>query len=145
MAPRSDLKRELDALRTKKGVFHAERAHDWAADHPDSLLYKALEWNDKKAGYQYRLQQIRKLVEIHCVDSLGRRELVSLSIDRYSGGGYRPATEVYTDKDLREIALSDACDDLARLERLYQNLTELGPVWRLVQTIRSGVGRKKSA
>jgi hypothetical protein len=119
------VQRELCALK-KKGVrLKVEAVHKWAAAHPKSALHKALEWDDTLAAYKWRLSQIGELIRIHCVDLQGYRTLVSLSVDRIAGGGFRSMEEVISDKRLREILLADAAGDLKRFEERYKLLRDL--------------------
>lgn len=141
----SKVAEELIALGDKKGTIHVRKVHDWANKHRKSAIGKKLEWNDRKAAYQYRLHQIRSLIQIHIVDAREARQYVSLSIDRVSGGGYRPYAAVMADTDLKAIALDDALNALDSLQRLYQFHVELQPVWSVVQRIRASRTTKDAA
>lgn len=114
----------------RDGVLVAEEAVSWAADHPSSDLHKALEWDNKKAGHEYRLEQMRKLIRIHIVNDEGIRQVVSLSIDRTKeGGGYRPLDTVIATPSMRIVLLDDALKELDRLRAKYSMLSELARVW----------------
>lgn len=121
------VQKELEALRRldPDGNLYVKVVHDWAASHPESALHEELEWDDKKAGYRYRLDQIRRLIAIHVVDDTGQRTMISLSIDRHSGGGYRPLDRILPDRDLRRVMLKDALDDFNRFHIKYQRLSEM--------------------
>jgi hypothetical protein len=121
------IQQELEALRRldPDGNLYVKVVHDWAATHPSSALHEELEWEDAKAGYRYRLDQIRRLIAIHVVDDTGQRTMISLSIDRHAGGGYRPLDRILPDRDLRRVMLKDALDDFNRFHIKYQRLTEM--------------------
>jgi hypothetical protein len=115
-------------------ILHAEVAHDWARDHPESFLHRALEWDDQKAGYEYRLGQIRHLIKIHIRDERGEPAVISLRQDRVAGGGYRRMADVVETPNLRQMALQEAIADLRRVQRRYEHLQELSAVWTAVDT-----------
>jgi hypothetical protein len=119
------IQQELCALKRAHKLLKRETVHQWAEKHSSSAIYKALEWNDAEGAYQYRLLQIGNLIQIHCRDVDGTRTLVSLSVDRVSGGGYRSMREVISDKKMREILLADALEDLRRMEDRYKLLKDL--------------------
>jgi len=137
MTTSADIRRELEALKNGNDMIHARDVLEWARANPSSALYAHLQWNDTVAGELYRLSQIRRLIEIHIVDPIGRRKYVSLSIDRSAGGGYTPVQRVLSHRELRRVMFNDALDDLDRLQRLYAHLGELSPVWQAVDRIRS--------
>src|SRR5258705_4194953 len=99
------------------GIIVAEVAVDWAREHPESALYRSLEWNDSKAADEYRKWQVRRLVAIHIVNDAGQRQVVSLSIDRTKdGGGYRALDDVLPNKALRDVLVEDALKELDRVQ-----------------------------
>lgn len=136
MSNRTDaIVRELEGLRDEKGMLHAPLAVKWARRHPRSALHAFLEWDNEVAGERHRIDQVRGFIQLHIVDALGSRRYVSLSIDRESGGGYRPKSEVLSHQDLRTVMLRDAIADLQRLQRLYVGLAELKPIWEVVEKL----------
>jgi hypothetical protein len=128
---------ELLALK-KDGLLVAERVHEWAEAHPESDVYKALEWDDEAAAYQHRLWQIRRLIAVHVTYEGGERKFISLSIDRSKdGGGYRDLDDVIKDRSLYAIALADALRELEHMQKKYEHLKELRPVWSAVKKIKT--------
>lgn len=136
---------ELQALADKTGMIHVRKAHDWASKHRKSALGRKLMWDDRKAGYQYRLEQIRGLIQLHIIDARHARTYLSLSIDRAAGGGYRPVDQIMSNADLRTIALDDALNALDHVSREYQTLAELAPVWSAVARVRASRTTKDAA
>src|SRR5271157_5042806 len=97
---------ELLSLKNDDGLIIAEDAVDWAKSNPSSALYGALEWDDRAAGREYRIWQVRRLIAVSVTYADGQRQVVSLSIDRgRTGGGYRQLEDVLPDKGLREQLL----------------------------------------
>lgn len=137
------LSEELLALRNAAGLINPRDVVAWARRHPRSALYKHLEWDDKTAAEEHRIQQVRRLIAVHIVDDNANRRLVSLSIDRRSGGGYRDVDEVLAQPDLREVMLNDAFVDLRRLKAKYLHLRELVRVWSEADAVEQQVIEKR--
>lgn len=130
----AQIRKELLQLE-RRGLIKAEEIVEWARTHKKSALHSKFEWDDTKAAHEYRLWQARELL-IEVVNEKGRRELVSLSIDRQNpGGGYRFLTNVMGDDYLKEIALQDALKELRRVQEKYQHLKELASVFRAVDRV----------
>lgn len=125
--PNEKIQAELDALRDPAtGLLVAETVHDWAKSHPDSALFKSLEWDNKKAGYQWRLHQIRQLIIINMVNVDGQRTHVSLRVDRANpGGGYRAIRDVVRVPNLVDLMLDDAMRDAEHFITKYNQLREI--------------------
>jgi hypothetical protein len=65
------------------------------------------------------------------------RETVSLTIDRnHAGGGYRLISDVLATPNMRRVLLQDALDELERVKRKYESLTELAKVWDEAAKVR---------
>jgi hypothetical protein len=125
---------ELEALRDSdpQHILHPERVIEWAHDNPDSALHKGLEWDDARAGHQYRLWQVRQLVKVHVRDARREPTMISLKIDRIAGGGYRQLTDVMAAPDLRCMAFAEALTELRRVQKKYHYLRELEHVWEAI-------------
>jgi len=137
---------ELLALKNVDGLVVVEDAYAWAEAHPRSALHGALEWDDAIAGREHRLSQIRKLINIHVRYEDGGPRLISLSVDRgRPGGGYRDLSDIIDNRDrtLFEIALQDCLNELDRLQRKYQRLLALQPVWAAVASVRQRARRRQ--
>lgn len=138
------IRSELELLQEQHGgILQPEVAVAWAEKHRSSALHSALEWNDEKAGHQFRLQQVRQLIIINIRNEEGVREAISLSVDRHQpGGGYRELHTVLASKKLREVLLSDALAELERVRLKYESLSELARVWSAVDQVRDKEQRK---
>lgn len=137
------IKAELLALKRKNGMILAEDGVVWARKHPQSKLHKSLEWDDAKAGQEYRIWQVRRLIALYIVSASGQRQLVSLSIDRSKEGGYRSLDDVLPNSQLRDVLLEDALKELDRVQQKYDSLTELSAVWTAKEQVKVRV--KKAA
>lgn len=127
-----ELKAELVELQAAnpRGLLVPEEALRWAKKHPQSALYKAIPWDDKKAAHQHRLWVVRSLIQVNMTTLARKPMVISLSIDRVKpGGGYRDIQSVMRDRDLREVALEDALVQLDAIRKKYDWLQELARVW----------------
>lgn len=125
------IKDELINLQKEhNGLLQVETIVEWAERHPDSQLHKSLEWDNERAGHDWRCQQVRRLIAIHVTSVDHVREMVSLSIDRHhEGGGYRLIADVMATSNMRQVLLQDALAELDRVKKKYESLTELAKVW----------------
>jgi len=132
------IKEELLALQAEQGgILQVDPAIEWARRNPGSALYQSIPWDDAKAAQEHRRHIVRQLIAIHIVNVEGKREVVSLSIDRIKpGGGYRSVADVVATPPLREIMLQDALNELARVQAKYATVAELVKVWEEVAKVR---------
>jgi hypothetical protein len=135
------LREELLALRNEAGLINARGAVGWARSNPTSALHHQLDWDDASAAEEYRVWQVRSLISVHIVTPTGAREIISLSTDRVTGGGYRPVEDVAERVDLRRVMLRDALDELERIRFKYQRLQELEGVWEAADRARADRAR----
>lgn len=123
------------------GLLKAEEAVAWASNNQESALYRSLEWDDVKAGHEYRVWQVRRLIAIHITTKEGVRQMVSLTIDRIDGGGYRDINAVISSPEMRTVMLADALAELDRVKLKYESLRELTEVWDAANRVRSRQAR----
>ena len=118
---------ELLSIKSKSGdnMLRPGDVVAWAGAHPKSALYSKFEWDDTKAGHEWRLQQARQLIRLHVVAEDGTPKLVNLRIDRPKGGGYRSLADVMNDEDLRTAMLSDCVADLKRVQARYSHIKDM--------------------
>lgn len=133
------VKAELMAIQgaSKDKMLHPQHVVTWAKRHPTSALHRQFEWNNSKAATEYRLWQARRLIQINVTMDGGGPQLVSLSLDRINGGGYRDIRDVMSNKDLREMALAEALSELTRVQAKYERIQELAGVWAEVRRVRN--------
>lgn len=118
------------------GILYPKRALSWARENKRSALHNALDWNNREAAEKWRLQQIRSLITLHITFADGSPQVISLSIDRTSGGGYRALSDVMQVPDLRKIALADALRELERVQMKYRHIEELAKVWKDIDDMK---------
>lgn len=141
------IRSELLALQLQdpNHMLHVAKVWEWAADHPDSQLHRAIEWDTEKAAREYQFQQIRGLIQLHVVHEDRTPMLVSLSIDRVQGGGYRSIQDVVKVPDYRQVLLEDALRELGRVQARYQRVQELTSVWEEAERARVATEKRKAA
>lgn len=130
-------------MRDEQRMLHVDAAEEWAKANPGSQLHGALEWDNEKAGRLFRFEQIRGLIQIHLVLEDRTPMMVSLSIDRVKGGGYRSIDDVRRVPDLREIMLEDALLELGRMKARYQRVHALSSVWAEADKVRADQDAQK--
>jgi hypothetical protein len=111
-----------------------------AARDPESPLHSQFEWDDSKAGEQYRIWQARRiLATIQVFDvrtESARPAFISLASDRLKPeGGYRWMQDVLSSKEGRQEAIETALADLKALKFRYEHIRELASVWTEVARI----------
>ena len=118
--------------KANKGLLRPIDVVNWAAENPDSLLYSRFEWDDPKAGHQYRLWQARHIinVQVTSIETKNTRMFVSVQSQRkLSDGGYHSVEDVLDDPNLYAEMLEEARCELNRLRRKYRSLVELKAIW----------------
>ena len=138
------IKSELLSIQhaTTDNILHVSDVVEWARENPGSLLHRSLEWNDEKAANEYRFDQARRLIAIHVVADDGAPLVVSLTIDRKAGGGYRDLNDVGARPDLRQIMLNDALAELERVRTKYERVRELAAVWEETDRVAAQVPQR---
>ena len=133
------IKSELLSIQhaTTDNILHAEDVVQWAQENPASALHRVIEWDNAKAAHAYRLSQVRHLIQVHVVADDNTPLLVSLSIDRPIGGGYRDLADVGRVPNLREILLADALMELERVRSKFERVQELTRVWEEADAVRA--------
>lgn len=142
------IKDELLAIQSanKDGILHCHEVVKWAKENSDSALHSAIEWNNRKAADAHRLWQVRRLIELNITSTKDGPRVVSLSVDRKSGGGYRSLDDVVANQDLYAVMLRDALEELERVQAKYARIEALAEVWSAAETVRekAGVRRRRS-
>jgi hypothetical protein len=138
------VKDELLAIQAKSNdrMLHGRAVVAWAKANKRSELHKQFEWDDAKAGYQYRLWQARRLIALEVVSDDFKPQIVSLRFDRPRGGGYREIADVLRSRELSDRMLADALADLERIKERYQFVKELCSVWEELDRVKESRKRK---
>jgi hypothetical protein len=132
----------MDQLRTEllelqatsaDNILHVQKAVDWAKDNPNSALHQRLDWNDATAANHWRCEQMRGLIRYHVRTETGAPEVISLQVDRSSGGGYRDINEART--SMAEIMLREAVRTLKMIRMRFGHVKKLQGVWREIDRV----------
>lgn len=116
-------------------MLHADKVVDWARKNKRSALHTQFVWDDTKAAVEFRLWQARQLITLHVVCEDRTPKVVSLTVDRKAGGGYRMIRDVVSNKKLTALMLQDALAELQRVREKYERIRALAPVWRAVAKV----------
>ena len=107
------------------GSLKAESIVDRARD-PKNPLHDRFEWDDARAGHEFRLEQARSLIRHVKVTYITEEErTVRVRNFVYQDGGYRKTATVLTRKDSREELLDQALTEMEAFARKYAALEEL--------------------
>lgn len=131
------IRAEILALTDKEGLVHADDMYQWARTHKNSALHTQFEWDVEQAAREHWREQARRLIKLHVVDMRGRPEMVSLSVDRTHGGGYRQVAHVLESRELSAVMLEDALRDLKNMQERYSLVAELVSVWEEAERVRA--------
>lgn len=127
------IREELEALTDKDRILRADRVVVWASKNRNSAIAGKLEWNNSKAAHEFRLIQVRHLIEIHLFHQPEEPQYISLRTDRSEpGGGYRRMEDVLADRDLTEMMMQDALKELNNIQHKYGRLEALAGIWSAV-------------
>lgn len=110
MATKSDyVAAELARLYQRDGKLTAEGVVDEARSE-DSPLHSHFEWDDEKAGHEYRLIQARRLLRVKVSPYVpGEEPSVLVNVPASKGEGeYHPASVVVTSDTMFYAALAEA-------------------------------------
>lgn len=132
---------ELKGIEERDGILHPKAVVDFARD-PDTSLHNKFEWDDAKAGEQYRLEQARHIIRVQVTflkksddEKIPVQAYHSLPDDRYAEGGYRSIVSILSDDDLRAKMLKEAKRELNTFKRKYQDLVELSSVFNEIERV----------
>lgn len=117
-----------------RGILRPENVVAFAKDET-AALHSKFEWDDSKAGCEYRLWQARELiavVRVRIPETNGEyRAFVSLQADREKkGGGYRSLVTVLNEKGRRQQFLQEALAEFDRWQQKYESLVELAEIFK---------------
>lgn len=121
---REIIRARLKQLEDRKGSLTPE-AVVRDARNPKSVLHGQFEWDDKKAGNAFRIQQARGLIQqisIHSSDTRESRAVpyyVHDPLAKNGDPGYRSLTSVQSS---REASVALMNDELCRIESLLTRL-----------------------
>lgn len=148
---RSEVSQELERLKNESGGVLLPQKVVEVARKKTNPLHSWFEWNNGEAAEKYRLHQARQLIRLYVAPAdtehgaVKLRGMVSLSVDRKAGGGYRTIAEVVSNEELYRNLLTDALAELQVVERKYQRLSELRPVFKEAQKVRDQFEHGKDA
>ena len=133
------IKEELEAIAEGNGgILRGIDVIRFAQENQDSTLNSRFQWDDSKAGHQYRLQQARQLIRLHVTvvsdDSPEVKVWVSLSGDRVQeDGGYRRVESVMSNDLQRAALVREALKDANVWRTKWKDLEELRAIFAAIQ------------
>jgi len=128
------VKQELEEIRNEQnGILRPPDVVEKARD-KDTALHAHFTWNDKAAGYKWRLHEARVLIQrVKMVNpnkedeqaaKVSTRLYHSLPSDRANGDSYRHITDVLTHEELRAQLFEQLERDIAALQTKYEAILD---------------------
>ena len=104
----------------------------------DAPLHNEFEWDDETAAEEYRLQQARHIINCLCVKAEGAEkaaEPVRAFFKVEKAEMYDSLNVILRSEDKHAALLRAAAAELAAFQRKYKALTELQPLWEVIEQI----------
>ncbi len=106
------------------------------AEDPNSELHKLFEWDDKKAGALYRLEQARHIIcNLVFVTENENEEPVRVFHISTEPKTYKPTKLILQQPDEYQALLKRAKDELYAFQRKYRSLVELEEVFDAIDAL----------
>jgi len=145
------IEKELKKIEQKHGTLRPEVIVEFAKN-PKTALHSSFEWDNVKAGQEYRLWQARQIISVYVetyrIDGreVNVRAFHSLPSDRTEGGlGYRSIDSILTSEDGRAQMLAEAFAEFERLRKKYEVLNELSEVFQAIDDAKDKTAKKIAA
>lgn len=130
----------------------APEVFEWIKNHPESEMYKGIEWNDDRAAYLYRLHQCRVMVnQLRVIDitKLNNMELdeetrkkltrevvtVTPGVPFYhidGEKGYARTIDIISNQDRYNKLKQQALAELQSWRRRYEMINELSDLFEII-------------
>jgi len=95
------------------------------AENPETKLHEEFEWDDTKAGHEYRLIQSRKLVRrVRISTEAGEERVAHIPSINKGEGSYKPVSVIAQSHTEFELALSQAINRMKSAEHAVNELRE---------------------
>ena len=108
---------------------------DYAAEHPESELYKCFTWDDTKAANEWRKQEARQVMRLLVFEDENEEESIKVRVLQKTAEEYKPVTQIVRNKDEYKELLKRAKAELSAFKERYKTLTELETVLEAIEAI----------
>ena len=108
---------------------------DYAAEHPESELYKCFTWDDTKAANEWRKQEARQVMRLLVFEAENEEEPIKVRVLQKTDEEYKPVTQIVRNKDEYKELLKRAKAELAAFKERYKTLTELETVLEAIDAV----------
>jgi hypothetical protein len=125
------LKAEVEAIKKMNGgKFGPRDVVEYARKNKNTELHSRFEWDDRKAGEAYRVEQARGIIQSLKITVIEReteivsiREYSSLTTDRQMDGSYRSTVQILSDEEMKAQLLDDIQMELVRINVKLRSLS----------------------
>jgi hypothetical protein len=149
------LKAEVEAIKKMNGgKFGPRDVVEYARKNKNTELHSRFEWDDRKAGEAYRVEQARGIIQSLKITVIEReteivsiREYSSLTTDRQMDGSYRSTLKILSDEEMRAQLLDDKRVELVRLNNEIRALSLIASqhIDKAVKTLGSEMKKLRPA
>lgn len=108
---------------------------DYAAEHPDSELYKCFTWDDSKAANEWRKYEARQVMCQLVYKDDNEEEPMKVRVLQRASESYLPVKEIIRNEDEYKLLLNKAKAELASFKERYKTLVELEEILALIDTV----------
>ena len=108
---------------------------DYAAEHPDSEVYKCFTWDDEKAANLYRLTEARQVIRHLVFTEEDGTTPTKIRVIQRSSDRYEPIKTIMRDVDEYQRLLDRAYAELQSFKERYKNLVELEEVFEAIDAL----------
>lgn len=108
---------------------------DYAAEHPESELYKCFTWDDIKAANEWRKQEARMVMRTLVYQDDDNEETPKVRVLQRATDSYLPVRIIARDPDEYNALLQRAKAELAAFKERYKTLVELEEILDLIDRV----------
>lgn len=108
---------------------------DYAAEHPDSELYKCFTWDDTKAANEWRKAEARQVMRTLVYQDDEKEDVPVIRVLQKTEESYKPVKEIVRNKDEYKELLQRAKAELKAFRERYKALTELEEILELIDEL----------
>lgn len=132
-------RKELEFVRKKgRGILRPKRVVGYA-ENPKTALHGYFEWDDAKAGYEFRVEQARRLIRavvyLHPVNNKPLRVYASFADERRQGDSYRAMDDILAEETLYNRLVDQALAEAESWRTRYQHIAELAPIVEAISSV----------
>lgn len=134
--PASSVGKQLEKIAKEHGTVTPEQVIE-SAKPKNSVLHPHFEWNDKKAGAEFRKSQAGHLIRCirvisHFDGNEPKRAFIHVRVKGSRKGQYHPREEVISRKELADAAIKECVSQLWGIRKRFEEVRALQSVFNAI-------------